>query len=135
MASGNATTSQLIKIHIPFKFRRSRERRQMVVPEGYVPAASRPEPDTTMVKALARAHRWKRMLEGGEYASMAELAAAEKINQSYLCRILRLTLLAPDIVEGILDGQLRSVQIDSYVQPFPPEWTLQRTKFGVPKRN
>ena len=58
-----------------------------------------------MVKALARAWRWQRMLESGEYGTLAELADAERISRSYVCRVLRLTLLAPDIVERILDGR------------------------------
>jgi hypothetical protein len=57
-----------------------------------------------MLKALARAHRWKRLLETGEFSSVTELAAAEKINLSHIGRVLRLTLLAPDLVETILDG-------------------------------
>ena len=61
--------------------------------------------DSTLVKALARAFRWRRMLESGRYSTIDELAAAEKINASYVSRILRLTLLAPQIVETILDGR------------------------------
>jgi hypothetical protein len=60
--------------------------------------------DPSLVKALARAHRWKRLLENGTYASISELAAAEKIDRGYVGTILRLTLLAPDIVEAILDA-------------------------------
>jgi hypothetical protein len=61
--------------------------------------------DGTLLKALARAHRWQGILEGGEYGSIEELARAERINPSYLARVLRLVLLAPDIVESILDGR------------------------------
>jgi hypothetical protein len=61
--------------------------------------------DSTLVKALARAFRWKRMLESGEFATIAELAEREGIAPSYMTRVLRLTLLAPDIVEAILDGK------------------------------
>ena len=61
--------------------------------------------DVTLVKALARAFRWRRLLEDGSYNAIKELAAAEKINASYLCRVLRRTLLAPDVVEAILDGR------------------------------
>lgn len=57
--------------------------------------------DVTLVKALARAFRWRRLLEDGSYGIIREVAAAEKINASYLCRVLRLTLPAPDIVEAI----------------------------------
>ena len=61
--------------------------------------------DNAMVKAIARAFRWREMLESGEYATIREIATAEKINESYVGRVLRLTLLAPDIVEAILDGR------------------------------
>ena len=66
-----------------------------------------------MVKAIARAFRWREMLENGTHATIAEIAAAEKINESYVGRVLRLTLLAPDIVEAILGGrQPAELQLD-----------------------
>ncbi|MGE3904657.1 MAG: hypothetical protein AB7F36_01805 [Reyranellaceae bacterium] len=79
-----------------------------------------------MVKAIARAHRWKRLMESGRFASVTELAEAEKINQSYLCRVLRLTLLAPDIVEAILDGrQPAEMTLAALMAPFPVGWPEQ----------
>ena len=60
--------------------------------------------DITLIKAVARAFRWRRMLESGRFGTLAELAAAEKINASYVSRVLRLTLLAPVIVEAIVEG-------------------------------
>jgi hypothetical protein len=72
---------------------------------GLSATPARMRADPALVKALARAHRWKRLLESGRYGSLAKLAAAEKIDRSYLARTLRLTLLAPDIVEAILDGR------------------------------
>jgi hypothetical protein len=66
--------------------------------------ASTTRADPALVKALARAHRWKRLLEEGRYASFSELAAAERIVRGYSGRILQLTRLAPDIVETILAG-------------------------------
>ncbi|MCB1380591.1 MAG: hypothetical protein KDJ17_03070, partial [Hyphomicrobiaceae bacterium] len=81
---------------------------------------------------VARAHRWKRLLERGEFASVADLAAAEKINESYVCRVLRLTLLAPDVVEAILDGrQPPELQMDVLLEPFPVEWERQRRQFRL----
>ncbi|WP_438826874.1 hypothetical protein [Rhodovulum iodosum] len=74
----------------------------MKMPEGAVQPR---RTDNTLVKALARAFRWKRMLESGEFATIAELAEREGIAPSYMTRVLRLTLLAPDIVEAILDGK------------------------------
>ena len=72
-----------------------------------------------MVKAIARAFRWREMLENGSHATIAEIAAAEKINESYVGRVLRLTLLAPDIVEAILSGkQLAEITLATVMRPF-----------------
>ena len=79
--------------------------RKLVITPGGRNHRPRPLVDSSLVKALARAHRWQRLLETGECASITELAAAEKIDRSYLCRVLRLTLLAPELVEAILDGR------------------------------
>ena len=98
-----------------------------MAPEGWSGPALAPRParvDGTLVKALARAHRWQGMLEGGEYGSIEELARAERINPSYLARVLRLTLLAPDIVESILDGRHdpERITLDRLMRPFTVEW-------------
>jgi hypothetical protein len=86
--------------------------------------------DSTLVKALARAHRWQRMLEDGTYSSVADLAAAERINPSYLARVLRLTLLAPEIVEAILDGHHdeRTITLARLIKPFQVLWQEQSGK-------
>ena len=79
-----------------------------------------------MIKALARAFRWRKMLESGVYGTIEELAAAEKINSSYISRVLRLTLLAPDIVEAILDGrQPTETTLAVLMQQFPVNWAEQ----------
>ena len=78
------------------------------------------------MKALARAHRWQRILESGECPSITELAAAEKINRSYVCRVLRLTLLALEIVEAILDRrQPEGVTLPALMKAVPVEWEEQ----------
>jgi len=89
---------QSLTVRVPMKFRRFGGRKMIVTPEG-VPvfaAPARSAADSTIAKALGRAYRWKKMLETGKHGSIADLAKAEKINESYLCRILRLPLLAPD---------------------------------------
>jgi hypothetical protein len=87
--------------------------------------------DYTLVKALARAFRWKRMLESGEFTTIAELAEREGIAPSYMTRVLRLTLLAPDIVEAILDGtQGPEVTLVRVLEPFPLEWATQPNHLG-----
>jgi hypothetical protein len=93
-------------VRIPMRFQRRGGRKRIVAPDGSELApSSKPQPSGTLVKALARAWRWQRMLEEGRFGTLAELADAERISRSYVCRVLRLTLLAPDIVERILDGR------------------------------
>ncbi len=77
------------------------------------------------------AFRWREMLENGKYATIAEIAAAEKINESYVGRVLRLTLLAPDIVEAILNGrQPVEMTLAVLVRPFSVLWEAQRSAFS-----
>ena len=112
-------------VRIPMRFQRRGGRKRIVAPDGSeIAPTSKPQPDGTLVKALARAHRWQRMLESGEYGTLAELAAAERISRSYVCRVLRLTLLAPDIVERILDGR-PTAGLAQFLEPFPVEWEKQ----------
>ena len=112
-----------VTIHVPFRIVRRGGRKEMVLPAD-VPTQRRP--DDALVKALARAFRWKRMLDSGEFATIAELAACEKLTLSYLTRVLRLTLLAPDLVAAILDGrQGPEVTLARLMEPLPAEWTEQ----------
>jgi len=116
--------AQIIAVRVPLAIRRRGGRKLVVAPEDGIARSALV--DSTLVKALARAHRWKRMLESGRYSTVAELAAAEKINESYICRVLRLTLLAPDIVETVLEGrQPARLQANELVRPFPLEWKEQ----------
>lgn len=112
-----------VTLHVPFRIVRRGGRKEMQLPEG---AMHLRRTDNTLVKALARAFRWKSMLESGEYATIAELAEREGIALSYLTRVLRLTLLAPDIVETILDGRQGSeVTLARVLEQFPLEWKQQ----------
>jgi len=107
-------------------------RKQILSPPGAAPWSAAPRVDSALVKAVVRAHRWRQMLESGEYASSAELAKAQKINDSYLSRMLRLTLLAPDIIEAILTGrQPSTLQLDDLLKPLPAEWERQRSELRV----
>jgi hypothetical protein len=92
--------------------------------------------DNAMVKAIARAFRWREMLENGTHATIAEIAAAERINESYVGRVLRLTLLAPDIVEAIRDGrQPVEVTLAGLMRPFAVGWREQRADFSLREQN
>jgi hypothetical protein len=89
--------------------------------------SSKPQPDGTLIKALARAWRWQRMLDDGVYASVSEIGDAENISKSYVSRILRLALLAPDIVEAILGGGMdQALMLETLERPLPAEWAEQR---------
>jgi hypothetical protein len=93
--------------------------------EAFRPAP-RQRTDNALLKALARAHRWRRMIESGELASITDLAKAEKVNQSYACRMLRLTLLAPCVIVEILNGQHRSdLMLKQLMKPLPITWDDQ----------
>jgi hypothetical protein len=82
--------------------------------------------NNAMLKALAKAYRWRRMIESGAFTSITELAEAESVNQSYACRILRLTLLAPNIVTEILDGQHSSnLMLKRVMRLLPTRWNEQ----------
>ena len=116
-----------VTLHIPFRIVKRGGRKEMQMPEG----TTQPRrADNTLVKALARAFRWKRMLESGEFTTIAELAEREGIASSYMTRVMRLTLLAPDIVEAVLDGkQGPEVTLARVLEPFPVDWDEQRVSF------
>jgi hypothetical protein len=116
-----------VTIRIDFSLRRRGGKKLIIVADGEpIWAPPRARIDNTLVKALARAFRWRKLLETGVYTTLAELAAAEKINPSYLSRILRLTLLAPEIIESILDGQHPTeTSLCVLMRPFAVEWREQ----------
>ena len=120
---------ETVTLYVPFRIVKRGGRKEMQLPEG---ATAPRAPDNTLVKALARAFRWKRMLELGEFATIAELAAREGIAPSYMTRVLRLTLLATDIIEGILDGkQGPEVTLAQVLEPFPLTWQHQALHFSL----
>ena len=110
--------------------------RKTIIAECVAPT-HRPKTDEALLKALARAHRWRRRIEAGEYASITELAKVERVNESYACRLLRLTLLAPSIVTDILNGQYGpDVMLKQLMQPLPSRWDEQKailTQLGKAK--
>src|SRR3954451_24267685 len=121
-------------VSIPVTFRQRGGRKQILSPPGATPWSPAPRIDTALVKAIVRAHRWRQMLESGEYASSAELAKAEKVNASYLSRILRLTLIAPAIIDAILTGQQPStVQLHDLLRPLPAAWAQQYSALFEPR--
>jgi hypothetical protein len=123
-----------VTVRIPISIRRRGGRKLVLAPDGTseIWTAPRRRIDSAMVKAIARAFRWRDMLEKGDYATIREIAVAEKINETYVGRLLRLTLLAPAIVEAILDGrQPPGLQLHALMQRFPVGWGEQRHVFGM----
>ena len=115
---------ETVTMHVPFRIVKRGGRKEMQLPDG---AASQRKMDNTLVKALTRAFRWKRMLETGEFTTIAELSDHESIAPSYMTRVLRLTLLAPAIVEAIVGGtQGRELTLSRALEPFPVEWKGQQ---------
>jgi hypothetical protein len=120
---------------IPIKFRVRGGKTVMVLPDGSR-AIERKEAivDNTMVKVIARGHRWHRMLCDGVYNTIEDLAATEKINASYVSRVARLAFLSPTIVEAILEGkQPAHLTMKDLMAPFPAEWGRQVERFSSPQ--
>jgi hypothetical protein len=115
-------------VRIPMCFQRRGGRKRIVAPDGSeIVPTSKSQPNGTLIKALARAWRWQRMLDDGVYASVSDIGDAEDISKSYVSKILRLALLAPDIVEAILAGQTdQALVLKQLERPLPVSWEDQR---------
>ena len=126
-AGGNLT------IRIPMKMKRRGGRKEVIVPEGLREYATpgRTPYQQALVIACARGHRWKEMLYSGQYGSLQELADSLGVDRSYASRLLRFTLLAPDIVEAILDGREPSgFSVTQFARAVPEIWEEQRERYG-----
>ena len=120
--------AQMLTVRVPLAVQKQRGGRKLMIAPASTSKRGSSGADTTLVKALTRAFRWRRQMETGRYGTINELAAAEKINSSYVSRLLRLTLLAPDIVEAILDGrQPEGMTLPGLMGPFPVEWVAGRS--------
>jgi hypothetical protein len=123
-----SSDGQTVTVRVPISIRRRGGRKLVLAPDGTNVTAAPVcrHVDNAMVKAIARAFRWRAMLENGTHSTIAEIAVAEKINESYVGRVLRLTLLAPDVVEAILGGrQPAEVTLAALMRPFPVAWREQ----------
>ena len=117
-----------LTVHMPLALRRRGGRKVIVSPAGERQwAPVRPRIDGTLIRALARAFRWKDLLDTGRFATVSELAEAEKLDRSFVSHVLHLTLLAPELVEAILDGkQPGTLQLQPLMRGFPVEWDKQK---------
>jgi hypothetical protein len=130
MEGRSMTAATSITVRVPLTIRKRGGRKLVISPEGVVVPGARRQATTTadpaLLKALARAFRWKRVLEDGRYASVSDIARAEKLDRTYVGDILRLTLLAPEIVEAIVEGrQAAEMTLPMLMKGFQVEWGRQ----------
>ena len=126
----------ILTINIPVQYKRRSSRKIIMTPDG-LPLSKKDQekikPDNSFVTAIMRAFSWQEKLENGTYSSHKEMAEKEKMDITYMYRTMRLTLLAPDIIESILKGaQPRDLTLQNIVRGFPISWHEQRQKFGFP---
>jgi len=125
---------QSVQIRVPMKLKRRNGRKVVILPEG-APSqnvAPRPQCNRSLAATIARAYHWDGLIASGRYSSVSDLAAALHLDRSFVARVLRLTLLAPDIVEAILSGDEPSglTYKDLSAGKFPDLWCEQRGRFG-----
>ena len=118
---------ETLTIRIPMQLQRRGGRRLIMMPGGVATPARKPSRNETLVKALVRAHRWRRRIESGRAKSITDLAEQEGVTDAYVCRLLPLTCLAPEIVEAILDGrQPKGLRLAEMLGNGPVGWEEQR---------
>ena len=130
MKAADRSVSSTITVHVPLTFTARGNSKRIVSEMSGAPSPARFE--SALIKAIGRAYRWRKMIESGDYDSITELAKAEKVNQSYACRLLRLTLLGPEVVTAILNGGLSPAPtVNELMKPFPVIWAEQTRAFGI----
>jgi hypothetical protein len=129
---GDRTSHEIetLTIRIPIRLQRRGGRKLIMTPEGVTAPARKPSRDETLVKALVRAHQWRRRIESGQAKSITDLAEQEGVTDAYVCRLLPLTCLAPDIVEALLDGrQPKGLRLAEMLGNSPVVWEEQRVSW------
>lgn len=129
----NATleeSEQGVRVHVPMKFRNRSGRKEIVVPDSIEQSDdASPDYHEALVIAISRAHRWKKLMDEGRYGSIRQMATKFGIAHPYMARIMRLTLLAPDIIEAILDGkEPDGLSLEQLRRPMPVSWEEQKTR-------
>jgi hypothetical protein len=118
---------ETLTTRIPMRLQRRGGRKLIMTPDAGTVPTPKPRRDETLIKALVRAHRWRRQIENGQAKSITDLAEQEGVTVAYVCRLLPLTCLAPDIVEAILDGrQPKGLRLAEMLGNGPLGWEEQR---------
>lgn len=122
---------KIIVVTIPWEPKKRGGNKRIIAPAGM---AETPPRNETLARLVGKAHRWLKLLESGQYSSIKALAEKEQVDNSYLAKVLNLTLLAPDIVTAIIDGRQPDILTwDELRKPFPMLWSEQRAKWGMPE--
>jgi hypothetical protein len=125
---------ETLTIRIPMRLQRRGGRKLILTPEDVAAPVRKPRRDETLVKALVRAHRWRQWIESGRAKSITDLAEQEGVTDAYVCRLLPLTCLAPDILEAILDGrQPKGLRLAEMLGNGALGWEEQRRGWGFSK--
>lgn len=115
----------------PMQLKRRGVERRLIVGERNRPAAT---VDLPLLKAVARAHRWFHELSSGRASSLAQIATREGLGVRYVGRLIRLALLAPDVVESIVQGRqpatLTAEALTRRVE-LPLEWSAQKAALDM----
>jgi hypothetical protein len=123
-----------VTVVVPMTIRRRGGRKQIIGPDGAPmqvggDGVEETRGDPVLVKALARAFRWRRLLEEGRYGSIRELAKAEGVDRNYVGRLLNLTLLAPEVVEAVLEGRSsQALGLNELLERGEAAWASQRSR-------
>jgi hypothetical protein len=134
---GDRTSQEIetLTIRIPMRLQRRGGRKLIMTPEAAKLPTLKPRPDETLIRALIRAHRWRRKIESGQAKSITDLAEQEGVTDAYVCRLLPLTCLAPDIVEAILDGrQPKGLRLAEMLGSGPLAWEEQRPAWSFSRK-
>jgi hypothetical protein len=124
-----------LTVRIPMRLQRRGGRKLIVTPEGATAPPRKPARDETLIKALVKSHRWRRKIESGQARSVTDLAGQEGVTDAYVCRVLPLTCLAPDVVEAILGGrQPKGLRLAEMLGNGPPAWKEQRDVWGFSRK-
>ena len=128
--------NQMLIVDIPMRLKKRGGRRRIIVPERLQSADTKHDYSESLALAITRAHRWKELIDSGKFASISELAQAIGLDVSYAARLFRLTFLAPDIIEAIIDGnEPEGLSMRVLSQPISMDWKTQRKMLGFEHGN
>jgi hypothetical protein len=126
-----APQPERITVHVPLSLS-TRGGRKLIKIERPQNSTAAIEVSESIARALAKAYRWRDLIENGQYDSITDLAKAQNVNQSYACRLFKLTLLSPSIIEAALDGRLPPrLGLNEIVKPLPAVWAEQHGQLQI----